>query len=218
MNNATTAFDSLKRLRSDTEGAAFLEFTIFVGAFFTILFGIIDFTYAYYQWNAATKAVQVGARLAAVSDPVASDLSVPNWDVEGYESGDVVSIADGFTYRCTGADQKCMDDGTEYDYDAAAMDTIVYGRGNTECDSTTRNIGMCNLFWPITPENVVVTYEYTGLGYAGRPTGPVPTIRVEVTGIPFQFFMLGALLGFGNIEIPGLGSTITGEDLSRFRD
>ncbi len=211
MNNAITVSDSLKRLRSDTEGAAFLEFTLFVGAFFTVLFGIIDFTFAYYQWNAATKAVQVGARLAAVSDPVASDLKVANWDVDGYESGDAVALEDGFTHVCSGASETCTD-GT---YDADAMATIVFGRGNTECNGTPPNVGMCNMFWAIGPENVQVTYEYTGLGYAGRPKGPVPTIKVEVVGIPFQFTLLGSLLGMDNIEIPGLVSTVTGEDLSR---
>jgi hypothetical protein len=204
--------DSSRRLRSDTEGAVFLEFTMFVGAFFTILFGIIDFTFAFYQWNAATKAVQQGARLAAVSNPVASDLSVDNWDVAGYVSGQPVAIADGFTYVCTGAGGgSCTNGGT---YDADAMNTIVFGRGNTECNGTALNVGMCNFFWRITPENVRVTYEYTGLGYAGRPTGPVPTIKVEVTGIPFRFLLVGALAGLDDIEIPGLASTVTGEDLS----
>jgi hypothetical protein len=213
MNNAIMESDSPRRLRSDKEGAAFLEFTVFVGAFFTILFGIIDFTFAYYQWNAATKAVQVGARLAAVSDPVASNLKMPNWDVAGYESGSVVPLDDGFTHVCSVVDGvgDCTNGGT---YDADAMNTIVFGRGNTECNGTAPNIGMCNIFWRITPENVRVTYEYTGLGFAGRATGPVPTIKVEVVGIPFRFFLVGALAGLNDIEIPGLMSTITGENLS----
>lgn len=211
MNNAIMESDSPRRLRSDTEGAAFLEFTVFVGVFFTILFGIIDFTLAFYQWNAATKAVQVGARLAAVSDPVASNLKMPNWDVAGYASGSVVPLADGFTHVCSGADETCSGGGT---YNADAMNTIVFGRGNTACNGTPPNVGMCNMFSRITPANVRVTYEYTGLGFAGRATGPVPTIKVELTGIPFQFVLVGALAGLNDIEIPGLMSTITGENLS----
>ena len=31
---------------------------------------------ALYQWNAAAKAVEIGARIAAVSDPVASGLNL----------------------------------------------------------------------------------------------------------------------------------------------
>jgi hypothetical protein len=214
MKNAFTVPDSLKRLRGDTDGAAFLEFTAFAGMFFTLLFGVIEFSLAFYQWNAGTKAVQVGARLAAVSDPVANQLAVENWDVPGYNPGQEVAIADGFTIVCTGAGGgSCTGDGG---YNADAMDTLVFGRGNSgpDCDGQAPNIGMCNMFGRIAPENVRITYTYTGLGYAGRPGGPVPTIRVELVNIPFQFLFLAGLMGFGEIEIPGLASTMTGEDMS----
>ena len=51
------------------------------------------------------------------------------------------------------------------------------------------------------PANVSVSYAYTGLGFAGRPGGPVPTITVELQNLNFQFFFLGGLMGFGNIAI-----------------
>jgi hypothetical protein len=41
---------------------------------FALLFGITDFGYAFWQWSSAAKALQLGVRLAAVSDPVSSDL------------------------------------------------------------------------------------------------------------------------------------------------
>lgn len=207
------ASDSLKRLRDDTDGTVFLEFTVFALFFFSFLFGIIEFTLAFYQWNAGTKAVQLGARLAAVSSPVSDELAVASWDLADYAPGEIVDISDGFTIVCTGATAKCNGDADSYNADA--MNTLVYGRGNSgpACDGLAPNIGMCNLFGNIGPENVVVTYTYTGMGYAGRPGGPVPTIRVELVGIPFRFFFLSGLLGFGDIEIPGLASTMSGEDL-----
>jgi hypothetical protein len=104
MKSGTMALDSLKRLRDDTDGAAFLEFTVFAMFFFTLLFGIVEFTLAYYQWNAGTKAVQLGARLAAVSNPVSDELAVASWDLADYAPGDIVAIDDGFTIVCTGAD------------------------------------------------------------------------------------------------------------------
>ena len=63
-----------KSFWDDESGASFLELTVGMMTFFVILFGIIEFTYVFHQWNAATKAVQFGARLAAVSDPVSSGL------------------------------------------------------------------------------------------------------------------------------------------------
>lgn len=206
------ALDSLKRLRDDTEGAAFLEFTVFAMFFFTFLFGIVEFTLAYYQWNAGTKAVQLGARLAAVSNPISNELAVPSWDLAGYAPSEIVAIEDGFNIVCTGAAGGSCSSGA---YNASAMNTLVFGRGNNSCaEATGPNFGMCHLFSRVTPENVVVTYTYTGLGYAGRPGGPVPTIRVELVNIPMQFIFFDALFGLNDYDIPGLASTVTGEDLS----
>jgi hypothetical protein len=73
---------------------------------------------------------------------------------------------------------------------------------------------MCNIFDRIGVTNVVVVYTQTGLGYVGRPGGPVPTITVALQNLPFQFFFLGALIGLNNVEIPAMTTTITGEDLS----
>ena len=50
---------------------------------FIFVLGSVDFLMAMYQWNAAAKAVQIGARIAAVSDPVASDVNA----ITGLEGG-----------------------------------------------------------------------------------------------------------------------------------
>lgn len=222
--------DRSRRLRSDDEGAAFLEFTLFAGVFFTILFGIIEFSLAFYQWNAATKAVQIGARLAAVSNPVAAELKTLTGPGGGADPTDPMPA---FSAVCNGQTQQCActynGSGLNCTYDSAAMETLVYGRGNNgaKCNRAP-NIGMCSLFSRVTPSNVVVEYRHTGLGYAGRPaveytTGQfsahvVPTISVAIgepaEPIPFQFYFLSGLLGFGDVPIPGLLSTFTGEDLA----
>jgi hypothetical protein len=101
----------------------------------------------------------------------------------------------------------------------------VFGKSDrTECVAA-KPIGMCQLFYRITPENVVIEYTSTGLGYAGRPavryssdkdkttSHAVPTISVWVTGLEFEFYLVGGLMGFDAIEMPGLLSTVTGEDL-----
>ena len=50
---------------------------------FVFVLGSVDFLMAMYQWNAAAKAVQIGARIAAVSDPVAGELDA----ITGLEGG-----------------------------------------------------------------------------------------------------------------------------------
>jgi hypothetical protein len=73
---------------------------------------------------------------------------------------------------------------------------------------------MCDIFPRIRPENVVIVYTQTGLGYAGRPGGPVPTITISLHDLPFQFFFLSGLRGFKDIPIPASITSITAEDLS----
>ena len=96
------------------------------------------------------------------------------------------------------------------------MNNLVFGRGNSSCTtpSSPLRVGMCNIFDRVRVPNVIVTYTQTGLGYAGRPHGPVPTITVSLQNLPFQFFFRGVFTGFDKIEVPGMTTTITGEDLS----
>jgi hypothetical protein len=207
MKNACIKTAERRRFWRDETGAAFLEFTVTLPVFFLLLFGTVEMGLLFFQWNVATKAVQLGARLAAVSDPVSSDLlNMTGLNQTGRLPGDQMP---DFDRICDGASATC----TSGTYDAAAMSTLVYGRGDNACNSTGSDLGMCDIYGEIRPENVVVRYQYTGLGYAGRPGGPVPTITVSLQNIDFDFIALDGLLGFRPIPIPGLRTTITGEDL-----
>src|SRR5262249_21061349 len=73
--------------------------------------------------------------------------------------------------------------------------------------------GMCNLYAAIAPQYVTVVYKQTGLGYAGRSLGPVPTITVSLNAasskskLKFKFFFLP----FAAVNTPAAATTITGE-------
>jgi hypothetical protein len=102
-------------------------------------------------------------------------------------------------------------------YSATAMNTLVFGRGTaTSCNDATSyyNAGMCDIFPSIKAANVRIVYSQTGLGYAGRVAGPVPTITVSLQDLKFHFFFLTGLLGFADITMPPFTTTITGEGLS----
>jgi Flp pilus assembly protein TadG len=211
----------LAQFRREDDGATLVEFSIVMMMLFTVVLGFVDFGYALYQWNAASKAVQVGARLAAVSNPVASDLET----FTGHDEGTTTPGGASLTYECVcdGADGVCGNGDTytcpgDAVYSETAMDRIVFGSDGVcgapvSADNPRR--GMCDIYWRIAPENVSVDYVYSGLGFATRPEGPVPTIRVSLENLQFQFFFLGDLLGFGDMTLPSMASTITGEDLSR---
>src|SRR5262249_10945936 len=118
------------------------------------------------------------------------------------------------TRTCTGSGS-CTGGGA---FSATAFNTIFFGRGSGACGDATSsyNTGICDILGPprLQAANVVISYAYTGLGYAGRPGGPVPTITVSLQGITFELFFLGGLMGLANIPMPSLATTITGEDLS----
>ena len=58
------------RIRRE-EGAAAVEFAIVATLFFMLVFGIIDFGFAFHSWNNTANAAREGARRGAVSsDPV----------------------------------------------------------------------------------------------------------------------------------------------------
>jgi len=221
------------RFMRDQDGGPLVEATIMIPILFTFLLGSVDFLNAFAQWNQATKAVEVGARIAAVSDPVSKGLNgLPNAIVnvatcpttptsETCQVGDPMPT---FQVTCDGNAGSCNCTGTctginsgAGDYDPAAMNLIVFGRdGNGRCNDVTSyySAGMCDFFPAITAANVKVVYSQTGLGYAGRAAGPVPTITVSLQNVPFQFFFLSALQRFTNVNIPPLTTTTTGEALS----
>jgi len=197
----------LLRICAETSGAALTEAAIVMPLFMVFTGGLVDFSLAFYQWNAASKAVQVGARLAAVSNPIDGALSSLTGLEGGAAAGDPFPP---FATVCSGASSTCTGLGNS-SYSASAMNTLVYGRGEAACGTSGPDQfpGMCDVFDRIRPQNVIVSYRHTGLGFAGRPGGPVPTITVELTGLTFNLVFLG-----GSITMPPMRTTVTGEDLS----
>jgi hypothetical protein len=211
----------LMRFRSDVKGSVLVEVSIMLPILLFFVLGSIDFLLAFYEWNAATKAVEVGARIAAVSNPVMTNLNVLSAGLASRKLRPG-SAMPSFTVTCDGSTATCTCEGTcqvggVIGFNAAALNTIVYGRGSSACGDATSSYtaGMCDVFNRITPANVRIEYRQptapAGLGYVGRPGGPVPTIKVSLHDIPFRFFFLGIL--FKDVQIPGLATTTTAADL-----
>lgn len=195
----------------DESGTAVVEVTVTFLLFITLVFGVVEFSYAFFQWNSATKAVQLGARHAAVSDAVMPELV----DISGIRKVQGKDVVPGSDYagsylvvckgtgpttgscRCTGDECAVINKNS---YDDKAMAGIV--------------AAMDRVYPKIQSSNVTVTYEYTKLGYAGRPGGPVPTITVSLSGLTFDFILLSAFLPADGVPMPSFATTVTGEDLS----
>jgi Flp pilus assembly pilin Flp len=212
----------MTQLARDEDGGPLVEVAIILPILILFLFGGIDFMNALYQWNAAAKAVEVGARIAAVSDPIASGLTAIASEAVSPSLASGSPMPD-FTVECDGGAAVCSCTSGACDgmgsYSPDAMGLIVYGRaGNNDCAAPASQYfaGMCNLHPMIAPQYVTVVYKQTGLGYAGRSLGPVPTITVSLNApsskvkLPFKFFFLP----FAAINLPQVTTTITGEALS----
>lgn len=184
-----------------------VEVTVTLLLLLTLVFGVVEFSHAFYQWNSATKAMQAGARYAAVSDPIMPELS----DITGLRKVNGSDVVPGEEYKgtysvvCSGKEGDCKCTGDECgvlsknSYSPDAMDGIV--------------AAMVKFYPKIRKQNVTVTYEHTKLGYAGRPGGPVPTITVSLSDLTFDFILLSAFVKSQSMPMPSFATTVTGEDL-----
>lgn len=196
----------------DQSGAAMIEMTIVAMLLLTLVLGFVDFGYAFYQWNAATKAVQVGVRLAAVSTPVPTGL-IAESNTSNTALVGVAMPANQFSYSCTAdaaGTASCSRCNIVGDCASAAADQAAF---DLIFDGDAGRSGMVDFFPALEKNNVRIEYVATGLGYWTRPGGPVPTIRVSIQNHTFQFFFLSGLMSFAPITMPDMLSTITGEDL-----
>ncbi|AZO63396.1 MAG: pilus assembly protein [Mesorhizobium sp.] len=207
----------LKRFARSEEGAAMVEMAIAITLLLTLTLGFVDFGYAFYQWNAATKAVQVGARLASISDPAVNAMTLAAADPATNPGAPITAGTYSFQCKYSGSTGSC--NGNTAIFNSAAFSRIFRGDTAETNDNTCPVVqpgqrpGMCQFFPRLNRDNIVVTYAATGLGYQTRQGGPVPTITVSLQNINFQFFFLGGLLGFGDMTMPSMLSTVTGEDL-----
>jgi Flp pilus assembly pilin Flp len=201
----------LRRFFRGKSGGPAVEMALLFPVILFVTLGIIEFGYALFQWNRAEKALQLGARLAVTWDPIAADLT--SFDGKANTN----TFGDACTDPVTGVVQPaciydpnpivCTSAGCNgYGFSAAAFNAIV--------DE------MQVIFDWIRPENVVVEYAATGLGFVGRPGNNadefnlVPAVTVRLQNMTFNFLVIDDLFGFAAIDMPRFATTLIGEDLS----
>lgn len=205
--------DALARFLGDEDGATLVEATITLSLLIFMLAAFVEFTSAVHQWNMAVKGVQIGARLASISDPVDSSLKDVT-GLDGVEPGD--PIATPWADRvCNSKTQTCTN-GTWDAASTAAMNRIIFG-SDSACGSVTPGdySGICDAFPGAARGTVEVTYANGGLGYAGRPGGAVPVIQVKLKDLALELMILDAFIGRGSLTMPEFNATSVGEDLAQ---
>nr|WP_241741529.1 TadE/TadG family type IV pilus assembly protein [Gemmobacter straminiformis] len=180
----------------------------------TVIITFVEFGYAVFQWSQTGKAVAVGARLAAVSTPVAPGYATLDDD---YVSSSTLLAGEPVPAATVSTSCAIASRGAGETYSICNSDALRFIRGSDGvCNPNygTGVAGMCDLNPRIEGKNVIVTYTRAGLGYVGRVSGPVPTVTVQTRDIPFYFFFVGALFGLNRIDMPVSPVTVTGEDMA----
>lgn len=196
-----------KKLISDKAGVVLVEAMISMPIVILVLVAMVEFGTAVFQWNQSVKALQVGARLAAVSSPIVTDadyLTLES-DLAGLLEGD--PVPNGVRSVSCGAGAATCN--------TANFDRLYFG-SDGRCGSPGTSVpGMCDVAPLLSSDVIKITYRRSGLGYVGRPFGPVTTITVELHDASFNFLLFGKLIpGLNSLKIPSNPVSITSEDVS----
>jgi hypothetical protein len=195
-----------RRLLRDRRGISSVEFALVCSLFFMLVLGVVDFSRAMWEWNAAAKATHWGVRSAVVNNMVSKKMAGFSGVLAGLDAGssidpDVVKFNLGTdTFTCYNSG--CNGNGDiATSFDANAFDLIV--------------AQMQMIYSRIGPENVVVEYRHVGLGFAGDPTSPDlhPLVTVSLRNMTFDFVTPG-LSGIFSLTMPDFAASMTGEDLT----
>jgi len=197
----------LRRFHKNDAGMASVEFALLSGFLIAVTLAALELGYGYMQYNQVQQAARTGARLAAVSDPVASDMR----NMTGLGSAGAGDPMPAYTRICSGSNQRCSG-GT---YDGAAMAALIFGPDNDRaCGATSKaRRGLCDVTSQIEPKHVTITYEGSGLGIAGNPAKLTPLITVKVSNLDFNFLVIDTFLPGSFTKIPDIEVSVMAEDL-----
>ena len=192
----------------DRSGLAMTE-ALLVMPLLMLIFGtMIEFSTMMFQWNQTVTAMQYGARMAAVSDPL-TDIST--LDVySGGVTGAPPPSGTGTTITCGAGASPCV----------SGEIARLYTGGDGICGGTSPLIGVCDIAPFIRMENLRISYHRSNLGYVGRPFGTIVTVTLELRNQTFDFFALDTIMALfspvglpSGIAIPPHPVSITSEDL-----
>jgi hypothetical protein len=196
----------MKQLRAffaDEDGGPAAEFALVLPLALLFLFGIIDVGRYMWDVNQAEKATQTGARWAAVTGVLASDLADYSFAVDGgILQGELIDGAAFPGINCTEGGCECAAGG-DCDTYADAMDADAFDRLVQR---------MAQIKPDISGDNVQVNYAWSGLGFAGDPNGPdvAPLVTIRLVDMQFQPLLL-QLFG-GEVDLPDYSYSLTMED------
>ena len=195
----------LRRFFRDRRGVTAVEMAVLAPMIFVAVLSSIDLGLFVWRWNEAVQAARLGARLAAVSDPVASELS----NKTGLETGVAAGQpAAAYEHVCQASAATC----SGASYSATAMGHIISGPGSSACgDATELHVrGMCDVFPLLEARDVTVIYRQSGIDAAGTAGALRPLITVRIQGAGPRLVLFDRILP---LALPTTEATTLAEDL-----
>jgi len=198
---------AMRALLRSTHGGTAAEFGLLTPLLLSFMIGTVDLGRFLWTCNRAEKATQMGVRYAVTNDIVPTGLATYDFAIAGgIPQGDPIPLSSFGGADCNSA---------------SGTVTCVCRTGATCPTLTPINTTAFNAivtqmqrFYPsLTADKVTISYEYSGLGYAGDPNGiqvsPVVTVRLKqptFTPMLFRFF------GSATINLPSYAASLTLED------
>ena len=192
----------LVRLIRNTSASSAAEFALVLPLLLIFLFGIIDAGRFAWEYNKAEKATQIGARFAAVTDPVAPSLYNYDFTATGLNAGDTIPSGSLGLITCTSTVCACT------------TPPCPAGTAGAPTGAWTQLVARMRQIDPaIKDTNIQVQYRGSGVGFAGDPTGMdiVPIVTVQLTGMTFRPI---TTLSMAVASMPDFHTSLTAEDLS----
>lgn len=196
----------MRTLIGDQRGASAAEFALVLPLLLIVLFGTIDVGRYAWSLSQAEKATQTGARWAVATDMIASGLYSYSFATSGGVPQGTTVPQDKFP----GVVCQIINGVVQCDYVRGGSLTLPQTVNNTAFTNLVTR--MAQIYPGLTANNVVVTYAWSGLGFAGDPNGPdvAPLTTVSLRNVNFAPFT--TLVFGGQVGLPAFAYTLPMED------
>ena len=193
----------MNRLWRNIQGSSLVEFTLVFPVLILVALGTVDATFMLFDWTQANKAVYAGARLAIVSDPVATGITNL-----AYTDAQRVLIGQACFDTATGTANGNCPSASTVCTPAATGGSCTNGfafadAAFTNAGDATKPVGIFDVMKQVFPrlqrQNVQIKYQTNGLGFSGRPPelGGLPmNVTVSIRCMTFQFYFLAGLMNW----------------------
>lgn len=199
----------LRVLVGNDRGSTLVETTIVFPLLLMLIFGLVEFGHALWEYAAAEKATAIGARYLATRGPIqanVADCFVATTAAPGTPCSQIPEAATALAWSSTITSASCPPP-----LPPPPACPPPPPSATVFCQMFTQ----MRCYAPfLTPASVSVQLRGSGMGFVGRGR-PIPLITVRTTGLTYNFVALDKLPlleSLGPITMPGFDATSVGED------